>query len=125
MKLLLLLAVAWCGLVGATTLDDLADVKWDGQHIVATPGTDQTASTQSIAILQSEQCPHRSLSETSVEVKGACHYLSGIYRYTYQPPGKESPHRVAVGFALIRGGTNSHAFIVSMPLDLPVMATSR
>ena len=119
MSRLALVAVLLGRAAGAFAIDlpELADVKWDGRQIIATPGAGQQAKTATIEILHSEGCPHRSVSANHLEVAGACHYLSGIYRYTYQPTTDNGAHQVAVGFSLVSGGASQHAFIVSIPLD--------
>lgn len=110
-------------LAGAVTFSDLADVHWDGHRVVAKPGHGQGAVEQTIEVVQSEECPYRALSAGVLEIPGSCQYLGGIYRYAYRT-ASQSEHRVAVGFSLARSA-GGHVFVVSMPLDMPVVSVSR
>jgi len=67
-------------------------------------------------ILDSQDCAVKRAANGSLEI-GRCAYLEGVFEYSYQPGAGES-RRVAQGFSLRRDSAQSHALLVSTPLEL-------
>lgn len=72
------------------------------------------ALKEKLEILEHDQCTTTAQART-VDVRGNCSFLRGLYRYAFSDKGKE--RTLFYEFSVSRSGAG-HAFIAAAPLEL-------
>ncbi len=105
-------------LISTTVVGAPVRLNLEGRRLQANPDSHHRPLAQSIYISDSEECPAKVASGSSLEIPENCRYLRGLYRYIYQPQDNESRKQIFVGFAVHYGPKGGHALLVNDSVEL-------
>ncbi len=86
--------------------------------IVAKAATYHQPIVMAMEIKEADNCDYRKISDSQIQLGSRCTYLSGAFRYVFQPEGSASQRQMIVGFTAARSGGDSRIFMASQPMVL-------
>lgn len=86
--------------------------------IVAKAASYHQPLAMTMEIKEADNCDYRKISDSQIQIGGRCAYLSGAYRYVFQPEGSATQRQMIVGFTASKSSGDSRIFMVSQPMVL-------